>query len=421
MLADKQFREAVVEKITDPLVKAFWTQEFAKYTDRLASEATASVQNKVGQFTSSSLIRNILGQVHSTLDVRKVMDEKKILIMNLSRGKIGEDVSRLLGAMMITKIQLAAMSRADILEKEITAFYLYVDEFQHFATDSFANILSEARKFALNLTIAHQYITQMEETVRDAVFGNVGTIVSFRVGAEDAEVLEKEFAPAFTANDLVNLAKWQIYLKLMIDGVASSAFSANTLPPWPGPEISYKDEIIKYSRETYARPREEVEKKINEWSAAIIESTARKRTYESSQPSYSPNFQFQSRPNTQRTERFNSERFLETARQKASGNAGSEKAKAGDKTISYFPKLKTEIDRPRADVDASLRRSPKTGLAVKDQVNVGSGTNNVGAGTLSEALKSGPVDFRGRKILSKPVKREKVSVDLDGLKQTLSV
>ena len=344
MLAEKQYREAVVEKISDPLVKAFWTQEFAKYTDRLASEATASVQNKVGQFTSSSLIRNILGQEKSKLDVRKIMDEKKILIMNLSRGKIGEDVSRLLGAMMITKIQLAAMSRADILEKERTPFYLYVDEFQHFATDSFANILSEARKFALNLTIAHQYITQMEETVRDAVFGNVGTIVSFRVGAEDAEVLEKEFAPVFTANDLVNLAKWQIYLKLMIDGVASSAFSANTLPPWPGPEISYKDEIIKYSRETYARPREEVEKKINEWSAAIIESTARKRTYESSQPSYSPNFQFQSRPNTQRTERFNSERFLETARQKASGNAGSEKAKAGDKTISYFPKLKTEID-----------------------------------------------------------------------------
>ena len=146
MLADKPFREAVVQKITDPLVKAFWTQEFAKYTDRLASEATASVQNKVGQFTSSSLIRNILGQVKSTLDVRKVMDEKKILIMNLSRGKIGEDVSRLLGAMMITKIQLAAMSRADIPERERVSFYLYVDEFQQFATDSFANILSEARK-----------------------------------------------------------------------------------------------------------------------------------------------------------------------------------------------------------------------------------------------------------------------------------
>src|SRR3989344_1827140 len=270
MLADKPYREAVVEKISDPLVKAFWTQEFAKYTDRLAAEATSSVQNKVGQFTASSLIRNILGQVKSTLNIRQVMDEKKILIMNLAQGKIGEDVSRLLGAMMITKIQLAAMSRADISEKERVSFYLYVDEFQNFATDSFANILSQARKFALNLIIAHQYVTQMEETVQDAVFGNVGTIVALRVGAPDAEVLEKEFAPVFTANDLVNLAKWTMYLKLMIDGVAPPPFSANTLPPLPRPEISYKEEIIKESRQQYAHPVQDVEKQIAEWSAAMF-------------------------------------------------------------------------------------------------------------------------------------------------------
>lgn len=270
MLADKPYREAVVEKISDPLVKAFWTQEFAKYTDRLAAEATSSVQNKVGQFTASSLIRNILGQVKSTLNVRRVMDEKKILIMNLAQGKIGEDVSRLLGAMMITKIQLAAMSRADIPEKDRIPFYLYVDEFQNFATDSFANILSQARKFALNLIIAHQYVAQMEETVQDAVFGNVGTIVALRVGAPDAEVLEKEFAPVFTANDLVNLAKWTMYLKLMIDGVAPPPFSANTLPPLPLPEISYKEEIIQFSRREYAHPRTEVERQIGEWSAAMF-------------------------------------------------------------------------------------------------------------------------------------------------------
>lgn len=169
---------------------------------------------------------------------------------------------------MITKIQLAAMSRADIDEKDRVPFYLYVDEFQNFATDSFANILSQARKFALNLIIAHQYITQMEETVQDAVFGNVGTIIALRVGAPDAEVLEKEFAPVFTANDLVNLAKWTMYLKLMIDGVAPPPFSANTLPPLPRPEISYRDDIIKTSRQQYAHPVAEVEKQIAEWSAA---------------------------------------------------------------------------------------------------------------------------------------------------------
>lgn len=284
MLADKPYRQAVVSKISDPLVKAFWTQEFAKYTDRLAAEATSSVQNKVGQFTASSLIRNILGQVQSTLNVRKVMDEKKILIMNLAQGKIGEDVSRLLGAMMITKIQLAAMSRADIAEKDRVPFYLYVDEFQNFATDSFANILSQARKFALNLIIAHQYVSQMEETVQDAVFGNVGTIVALRVGAPDAEILEKEFAPVFTANDLVNLAKWTMYLKLMIDGVAPPPFSANTLPPLPRSEVSYKDEIVCESRQQYAHPVAEVEKQISEWSAAMFSTGPSAYHSDSSRP-----------------------------------------------------------------------------------------------------------------------------------------
>lgn len=274
MLANKGYREAVLEKVTDPIVKSFWTQEFARYTDRLAVEATAAVQNKIGQFTSSTVIRNIIGQVKSTIDTREVMDKGKILIINISRGKIGEDASRLLGALLVTKMQLAAMSRVDVPEEKRKDFYLYVDEFQHFATESFANILSEARKYRLSLVMAHQYITQMDEKVRDAVFGNVGTIITFRIGAEDAELLEKEFAPEFSANDIVNLAKWKIYLKLMIDGVASRPFSADTLSPFPKLTRDYRQEILEHSRETYAFPREEVEKEINKWAASYEKTSA---------------------------------------------------------------------------------------------------------------------------------------------------
>jgi len=269
MLADVEYRKKVVDKITDPVVKAFWTQEFARYTQRYEIEATAAIQNKVGQFISAPLIRNIIGQVKSTIDMREAMDKKKILILNLSKGRIGEDASRLLGALLITKIQLAAMSRVDILEKERQDFYLYVDEFQNFATESFVNILSEARKYRLDLILAHQYIAQMEETVRDAVFGNVGTIISFRVGAEDSEYLEKEFIPEFNAEDLVNLAKYNIYLKLMIEGVAGKPFSARTLPPFSLPEEIHRDKIIKVSREKYANSRKIVEEKITRWTEAF--------------------------------------------------------------------------------------------------------------------------------------------------------
>lgn len=266
MLADAEYRRKVVEKITDPVVKAFWVQEYARYTQRYEVEATAAIQNKVGQFISAPLIRNIIGQVHSAIDMRKVMDEQKILIMNLSKGRVGEDNSRLLGALMITKLQLAAMSRVDIPEEERKDFFLYIDEFQNFATESFVNILSEARKYRLALILGHQYIAQMDETVRDAVFGNVGTIVTFRVGAGDAEFLEREFSPEFSAQDLVNLAKYQIYLKLMIDGLAGRPFSAETLPPFPKPEKSHKEKIIKVSRERYGTPRQKVEEKIARWA-----------------------------------------------------------------------------------------------------------------------------------------------------------
>ena len=266
MLSDKGYRKKVVSNITDPVVKAFWEKEFSSYADKFASEAVSPIQNKVGQFLSSSLMRNIIGQVKSAIDIRDIMDNGKILIMNLSKGRIGEDNSALLGAMMITKIQLAAMSRVDIPEKERHDFYLYIDEFQNFSTDSFANILSEARKYRLNLILAHQYIEQLSEKVKPAVFGNVGTLVVFRVGAADAEELVKEFTPTFTEEDIVNLPKYEMYLKLMIDGIASSPFSAIGLPPLRVDERTNNTEkVVNNSREKYASDRESVEEKIMRW------------------------------------------------------------------------------------------------------------------------------------------------------------
>lgn len=265
MLSDKEYRKDVINYIKDPSVKSFWVKEFANYTERMAAEAVPAIQNKVGQFTANPLIRNMIGQPQSSFNIRKCMDERKILIINLSKGKIGDENMKLLGGLLVTKIYLAAMSRADVPDRVMRMlpnFYLFVDEFQNFANASFADILSEARKYKLNLTIAHQYIEQMDEVVRAAVFGNVGTMIVFRVGATDAEVLEKEFTPEFTMEDLVNLGFAQIYLKLMIDGLTSPPFSATTLPPIPHPDTSYVKEIIDASRTQFARPRESVEQEI---------------------------------------------------------------------------------------------------------------------------------------------------------------
>nr|MBA3550837.1 type IV secretory system conjugative DNA transfer family protein [Patescibacteria group bacterium] len=284
MLSDKDYRKKVVDNITDPAVKSFWLDEFAKYGDRYMQEAGAAIQNKIGQFVSNPLVRNIIGQPKSTFDIRKLMDEKKILIINLSKGRVGEANANLLGSMLITKIYLAAMSRADVseqyLKKHLPNFYLYVDEFQSFANESFADILSEARKYKLNLTIAHQYIEQMSEEVRAAVFGNVGTMIIFRVGAFDAEFLEKEVFPTFTKEDLVNLGYIQVYLKLMIDGVTSSPFSATTLPPIEKPLINYKTDIIDHSRMTFARPRHDVEEAIKIWHQPILPEGSSKKKLE---------------------------------------------------------------------------------------------------------------------------------------------
>ncbi len=273
MLSDAKYRKKVVEKISDPVVRAFWTNEFANYNERFRSEAISPIQNKVGQFLSSAIIRNIVAQPKSTIDMKDIMDNGKILLINVSKGKIGEDNSSLLGAMLINRIQLAAMDRASISEAERRDFYLYVDEFQNFATESFATILSEARKYRLNLTIAHQYITQMEEPVRDAVFGNVGTIITFRIGAFDAEYLEKEFFPTFTETSLVNLDKYNAYIKLMINGITSKPFSMQTIPP-SIENFGKKDIVIRVSRERYGRPRTMVEEKIARWSGVALKGNA---------------------------------------------------------------------------------------------------------------------------------------------------
>lgn len=265
MLSDEEYRTMIIKNVQDPIVKNFWLSEFANYDAKFAAEAVAPIQNKVGQFTSAAIMRNIVAQSKSSINVREIMDSEKIFIVNLSKGYLGEDASRLLGGMLITKIQMSAMERVNIPEKDRRDFYLYVDEFQNFAVDSFASILSEARKYRLNLTMAHQYIEQLTEEVRDAVFGNVGTIISFRVGAPDATFMEQEFMPRFTPEDIINLPKYNIYLKLMIDGVTSPPFSAATLPPI-GNRTNSSEKIIEYSRQAYSMSREEVEKEVFSWA-----------------------------------------------------------------------------------------------------------------------------------------------------------
>jgi len=270
MLHDPDYRERVIKKVNDPVVKAFWEEEFRGYYQRLQSEALSPIQNKVGQFLSTPLVRNIVGQVRTKIDFKGLMDDGKILICNLSKGRIGEENSSLLGSLIITKLQLAAMERIDTPEDRRRDFYLYVDEFQNFVnTDVFSHILSEARQYRLCLTMAHQYVSQLDKSVMEAVFGNVGTILSFAVGATDAELLETIFYPVFSRNNLLNLDKHSIYLRMAIDGKSSHPFSARTLPPFHGVEFQgNRDKVIRVSRERYAESRNDVEDKIKRWMSS---------------------------------------------------------------------------------------------------------------------------------------------------------
>ncbi len=231
ILRDKDFRLKVTARLKNEQLKNFWLNEFEKYPPHFQQEAISPIQNKIGQFLNNPILKEIVSQPKSSFNLREIMDSGKILLVNLSKGKIGEDSTFLLGAMLITKIGLTALSRQDMPEEKRKDFYLYVDEFQSFATSSFSDILSEARKYRLNLILANQYLNQIDEKVRGAIFGNVGTIISFKVGLEDAKFLAEEFYPVFSQEDLINLPCYSIYLKLMIDGKTSKPFSGDSLKP----------------------------------------------------------------------------------------------------------------------------------------------------------------------------------------------
>ncbi len=252
LISDKGYRTRMLEKVSDPVIKDFWEKEFDRMPDSLKAEAVSPIQNKVGQFVSSKMIRNIIGHPKSTISLEEIMNSGKILILNLSQGKLGEDNAALLGAMIITQIQLAAMNRSFVKEEERKDFFLYVDEFQNFATESFIKILSEARKYRLCLTLANQYSDQLELPVQKAIYGNVGTLMAFVVGASDAYYLTKEFAEIYTENDLVSLGKYEVVMKLSIDGMTSAPFPAKTLP-LPSLKNENKEKIVRQSRERYAK------------------------------------------------------------------------------------------------------------------------------------------------------------------------
>jgi len=231
LLEDQTFRKRAAERIANAQVRNFWLREYESYPARFRAEAIAPLQNKVGAFLADPILCRILSAPKSSFDLRRVIDERKILLVNLAKGRMGEGSAALLGALLVARLGLAGLSRSDVLEEERRDFYLYIDEFQTFATMSFVSMLSELRKYRVNLTLTNQYLSQLDLSVRDSVLGNVGTLISFRVGPADAAVLGEEFAPEFSATDLMNLPNYHVYLKLMIDGVVSKPFSARTLAP----------------------------------------------------------------------------------------------------------------------------------------------------------------------------------------------
>lgn len=273
MLSDKNYRQKIVARIEDSVVKNFWVNEFAAWSEKFDNEAIMPILNKVGQFVSTSLIRNIVGQSANKINIQQIMDEGKILLMRISKGNLGEENAQLIGAMVVTKIQQAAMARTAIPEEKRRDFYLYCDEFQYFATDTFGEILSEARKYHLNLTMAHQYMGQLSHLIRTTAFGNVGTIINFRVGAEDAAILENEYTPVFKVRDIINLGVREFYIKMSVDGELRDAFSGRTVNV-PHSKDHFADEIIRRSREKYARPRAEVEADLKKWDEAGSEEDA---------------------------------------------------------------------------------------------------------------------------------------------------
>lgn len=262
MLTDDDYRASVIRQVKDPFIKEFWEREYAGYDDRFRSEAIAPIQNKLGQFLLNPVIRNILGQIKSKVNFPAVMDRRGIFIANLSKGKIGDDKANLLGSLLVTQFQLAAMRRANLPEEKRKDFFLFIDEFQNFTTDSLISILAEARKYRLCLILSHQYIEQVPEEIRKAVFGNVGTVFSLRVGNDDAEVLQKEFGNTFTAQQFVDLERFNVFSRILEGGTNLQPFKGVTLPPLDMSRRNAKN-LIALSRLKYAEPRSQVEARLN--------------------------------------------------------------------------------------------------------------------------------------------------------------
>ncbi|MDE2031092.1 MAG: DUF87 domain-containing protein [Patescibacteria group bacterium] len=276
MLTDRNYRQKVVEYIEDDMVKRFWAIEFADWSEKFDTDAIIPLVNKLGQFLSDPMLRNIFGQKENKIDLEKIMNDQKILLINLSKGKIGEENSSFFGSMFLTKIKQAGMARAKLDPKDRNDFYLYVDEFQNIVTDTFENILSEARKYSINLTVAHQYVGQLLPKVQQAVLGNVGSIISFRVGGDDAVKLKPEFSPIFDVKDMINLGVGEFYIKMTIDGESYDPFSAETLRVLPATHPSYRDQVIAASRRKYAIPADDAQQLIIEEESTIIRSAQEK-------------------------------------------------------------------------------------------------------------------------------------------------
>ncbi|MBI3671512.1 type IV secretion system DNA-binding domain-containing protein [Candidatus Azambacteria bacterium] len=425
MLSDKDYRKQVLEQVTDPVIRAFWLDEFAKYSSKFEVEAIAPIQNKVGQFLTNPLIRNIVGQQRSAINIRDIMDNKKILVVNVSKGRIGEDTSKLLGAMIITKIQQAAMSRINVPEEERQDFFLYVDEFQNFATESFADILSEARKYRLSLILAHQYVNQLIDEVKDAVMGNVGTLTLFRIGAEDAEFFEKEFAPEVNVQSLVNLPNHKIYLKLMIDGVTSNAFSADTLPPIKPEELNYKDEIIEYSRGKYASKRTDVENTISTWSKPVVEAPPKPdmKMYNATCSRCKKITQVPFEPDPKRSV-FCKECYAEVQREESKDQKSPLQAQAQQPKIvlkKAMPSVKIDTREVKEIIEKN-ERSPKASISPQSVKQgkfkvLGSEKSEI---SLAEAFKIGAQTFSGKRIIDEELpKNDDADEEKKGISGTI--
>jgi len=272
MLIDERYREKIIGQIKDPFIRTFWAEEYAGYDERFKREAVAPIQNKLGQYLLNPVIRNILGQVKSKVSIPFVMNNERLFIANLSKGRLGHDKANLLGSLLVTQFQLAAMERSNIPENDRRDFYLFIDEFQNFSTDAFASILAEARKYRLCLILSNQYIDQLSLSVRQAVFGNVGTIISFRVGHTDAEVMEKEFGKTFTVNMLADLQRYEAVVKVLENGTSKMPFLAKMFGPFQHP-VGRPEKLVARSRERFATPRAVIEDKLNRWAKSTGDLT----------------------------------------------------------------------------------------------------------------------------------------------------